>query len=98
MTVADLIRFLEKLPRNTKVGVLYRCFSDVAILEEEDMDFIDKAAFDELDEKERQGIHLWGSERRRYVLRHGKLMEYDRLTWDPNEKPEFVPVLILPGN
>ena len=35
---------------------------------------------------------------RRYVLRHGNIMEYDERTWPPGETPHFVPVLILPGN
>lgn len=99
MTVRDLIEFLERLPKDTQIGVVYRACSDLVILEENDLTFTDKAYLD------RHGLKLGEADRayrnrrnRRYVLRHGKLMEYDERTWPPDEVPHFVPVLILPGN
>jgi hypothetical protein len=92
MTVTDLIHYLEKLPKDTVIGVVYQAYSDLSILEESDLFFTDKAFMDS-----HKGV-VATSPDRRYVLRHGKIMEYDEHTWDKNETPVFVPVLMLPGN
>lgn len=91
MTVQDLIRYLERLPKDAVIGVVYRMYSDLSILDEADMTFADKAYLDE------NGGAI-GYRRRRYVLRNGNIMEYDEKTWPKEETPHFVPVLILPGN
>ena len=87
MTVRDLIDYLNKLPKDTVIGVVYQCCSDLVILEEGDMHFTDKLQMD-------QRRFPCG----RYVLRHGKIMVYNENTWDKEEVPHFVPVLVLPGN
>lgn len=92
MTVQDLIAYLEKLPKDSQIGVVFRMHSDYEVLEESDMTFIPSPTKEELDA--RQPYTITG----RYVLRNGKLMEYNRLTWPKEEVPNFVPLLILPGN
>lgn len=87
MTVEELIAFLRKLPKKTVVGCLFERFSDYAVLEESDIRFFPEGV------KERSWLTP-----RRYVLRYGKIMEYDEKTWDPNEVPHFVPVVVFPGN
>lgn len=89
MTVTDLIAYLERLPRDAVIGVVYRRFSEYAVLEEQDLRFIPAEGLEE----------RWPVRRDvRHVLRHGKIMEYDPATWDPAEAPHFVAVLAFPGN
>lgn len=98
MTTTELIAFLEKLPKDTVVGVVYRCCSDYSVLEESELDFVPAPSNEELDESRRTrryGLHnLTG----RFVLRQGRIMEYDSRTWDTTETPVFIPLLVLPGN
>ncbi len=88
MTVTELIAYLEKLPKDTVIGVVYWACSEPHILEERELKFNpkDKPAVGRYNEK-------------RYVMRHGHLVEYDPKQWDHSEgQPEFVPVLEFPGN
>lgn len=87
MTVSDLIRYLEKLPKDTVIGVVFSIHSDYEILDEQDMTFIGK-------EERDSGNEL----SMRYVLRAGRIMEFDKRTWPKEEVPNFVYVLVLPGN
>jgi hypothetical protein len=83
MTVKDLIAYLEKLPKETEIGVIFQRYSDYEILREADLRFSGSSP---------------GSQGR-YVLRKGRLMLYDESTWDhKTEEPNFVPLLVLPGN
>lgn len=104
MTVQDLIDYLNRLPKDTVIGVVYECCSDLAILEEEELKFVDAKSGDLLtshvlaDGREIQVVNPGAKFFERYVLRNGKIMEYDPKTWDAAEKPHFVPVLVFPGN
>lgn len=94
MIVKELIEYLKKLPKDAQIGVIYQACSDYVILEEEDMAFVPAPTKEELDTP---SSNPW-KPIRRYVIRHGKLIEYDAKTWDKSEIPKFVPLLILPGN
>lgn len=83
MTVTDLIDYLNTLPKETVIGVSYSLFSNVEILQEDDL------RFHPVGEK---------SNYPKMVLRDGRLMWYDKLTWPKEEVPQFVPVLEFPGN
>jgi hypothetical protein len=89
MTVKELIEYLEKLPKDTVIGVVYTACSDVAILEERELQFVSPGE-----------ITGRFSRRRRFIIRQGRLMEYDEKVWDHKTEgePKFVPVLVLPGN
>lgn len=93
--VKELIAFLEKLPKDTVIGVIYTACSDYQVLEEGELNFFNKTDFDEQDEEAK----ILGYRRhRRFVYRHGKIMEYNERTWDKKETPVFVPLLVFPGN
>ncbi len=95
MLVKELIEYLQKLPQDVHVGVLYRAFSEYSLLEEDDMTFIDKPRLDA------NGGYISpsaASRKERYVYRNGMVMQYDEKTWDKSEKPVFIQMLILPGN
>lgn len=98
MTVTDLIRYLEKLPKDTVIGVVYQACSDYSILDENDMIFIDKTRQDEIEERRKTVGWFTGGQGKRYVVRNGNIMEYDEKTWPKEETPHFVPILVLPGN
>lgn len=87
MTVEELISYLQKLPKDTVIGVVYRACSDYVLLEERELEFVSA-----------EGIKEYYQEAKRYVLRHGKVMEYNPTTWDSSEVPQFVPILLFPGN
>ncbi len=85
MTVSELIAYLEKLPKDTVIGVVFTACSDLCVLEESDLRIY--PAFDGS-----------GKGWPKYVIKHGQLMEYNPNTWDPAVAPVFVPVLAFPGN
>lgn len=88
MTVKELIAYLEKLPGDTQIGIVYMRCSDYQVLDEDELKFFPSGS-----------IQLSRySKVRRFVLRNGQIMEYDEKTWDKNEVPNFVPVLAFPGN
>ena len=95
MTVQGLIDYLEKLPKDAQVGVIYRMHSDYEVLEEGDMTFIPAPTKEQLDT---ETVVPFSSTMRKYVLRNGRLMEYNYRTFPKSETPVFVPLLILPGN
>jgi hypothetical protein len=86
MTVEELIALLQKFPKNSLVACVYLCCSDYVLLEPGDITYHDK---------EVEGPY---GHRHRYVLRNGKIMEYNEKTWDPAETPHFVSVVAFPGN
>ncbi len=86
MTVKELITKLQEYPQDTEVAVLYEMCSDLSILEADELEFYPTAGIP----------HYSGP--RRFVLRNGRIMEYDEKTWDKNETPVFVPILVFPGN
>lgn len=88
MTVEELITHLQKFPKDTTVGCVYLCYSDYVILEPEDIRYYDK-------NEKMKGPY--GSDHR-YVLRNGKIMEYNEKTWDKSEVPNFVSVIAFLGN
>lgn len=91
MTVPELIAYLEKLPKDTVIGVVYRYCSDYEVLNEEDLTFCEDSSIGP--------SRVYRKDNKRYVLRQGRIMEYDPKTWDVNEgTPHFVPVLVFPGN
>lgn len=87
MTVIELITYLEKLPKDAVIGVVFMACSELTVLEESDLKLHTK---DDVP----KGRH----KRQRFVFRHGKLMEYDPKVWDTAETPVFVSVLEFPGN
>lgn len=90
MLVEELIEHLKTFPKDSIAVCVYRAFSDYFILEPEDITYYDKEQ-----EKEIRGPF---GPTRRYVLRHGKVMEYDEKTWDKSEIPNFVSIVAFPGN
>ena len=97
MLVSELIEHLQKYPKGTMVGVVFRQFSDLVVLNREDIQFIGKADLDANPEALSMEAG-YRSTQLRYVYRNGQLMEYNPQTWDPKEVPNFVPVIIFPGN
>lgn len=95
MTVKDLIVYLERLPRDAVIGVVYMRCSENVVLEEGDMHFIPAPDATEADSLPPRNRYF---EPENYVLRHGKIQRYDPRTWDVSETPHFVAVLALPGN
>lgn len=88
MTVKELIAYLEKLPKETVIGVVHWMYSDIQVLDEESLKYVDLVKVEE-------GY----ANRRRFILRQGRIMEYNEAQWDKAEgEPHFVPVLVLPGN
>lgn len=87
MYVEDLIAYLEKLPKNTRIAVAYRACSDVGLMDEKDIDF-----FPDGSATTRYGY------KQQFVVRNGQLMEYNAKDWSKDEVPKFVPVLVFPGN
>ncbi len=90
MTRDELIEFLQTFPKDTIIGIVYQLHSDYEIMEKKDIKFYGKVEYD----KDRNEWY----KPKRYVLRNGKLMEYDEHTWPVGEVPQFVPLLIFPGN
>lgn len=87
MTVKDLIEHLQQYPQDTVIGVLYQAFSDYSILEPEDIEFLPNGK-----------VKAFSNEKR-YILRGGRVMEYDERTWDKRQgEPQFISLLIFPGN
>lgn len=84
MNVQELIAYLEKLPKDAVIGIVYRAYSDYSLLEEDELDYYPSGSL-------QHG-------RKRFVLRNGKIMQYDEKTWDKREVPHFVPILAFPGN
>jgi hypothetical protein len=95
MTVKELINYLQKLPQDTVIGVVYTACSDLSVLEERELVFYDKIDY-EINAKQYSSTSSLRT--KRYVLRNGQIMEYNERTWDPKETPNFVPILIFPGN
>lgn len=87
MTVEELIKVLEGLPKGTLAACVYSCCSEYVLLEPKDITFHEVGIKDPCSTKTK-----------RYVLRHGKIMEYDENTWDKTEIPNFVSVVAFPGN
>lgn len=86
MTVEELIARLQEFPKDSLVVCVYLCCSDYAILEPSDITYHDKEV-----------SGPFGNSHK-YVLRNGKIMEYDEKTWDRTEVPKFVSIVAFPGN
>ena len=86
MTAKELIEKLQEYPQDTSVVCLYEEYSDYTILDADDLSFVPSP-----------GVT---SPRRelQYVLRNGKVMRYDVKTWPKDEVPQFLSLLIFPGN
>jgi hypothetical protein len=92
ITVKELIEHLQKYPQDTVIGVMYRLHSDYEPMELQEIEFYGKA------ERDSDSNYPRYSRPERYVLRNGRIMEYDPLTWPKDEEPQFIPLLIFPGN
>ena len=86
MNVKNLIDKLKTYPQDASVVVLYTACSDYCILEDDALTFIPSPG----------DVKKWDSAQ--YVLRNGMVMRYDVKTWPKEEVPQFLSLLVFPGN
>lgn len=88
MNVRELIETLQKYPQDASVAVLYRACSDYSVLEADELTFYPSPGY--------IGCHPMLN--RQYVLRNNQVIRYDPKTWPKDETPEFLSLLVFPGN
>lgn len=91
MNIAELIEELKKYPQHASAVVLFKACSDYSILEADQLKFVAKPRLDA------SAPHACDMDER-FVLRNGQVMRYDPRTWPADEVPEFLSLLIFPGN
>jgi hypothetical protein len=89
MTVQELIEHLQQYPKDAVVGCVFRICSEYEPLQPEMITY----------HPDGRPPEVWrGTPIERFVLRNGRIMQYDPKTWPPDEVPHFVPVVAFPGN